>query len=1141
MSRTGSIASILRPSEPRTGLVAAAPGPDEPEEVTIDVAGWLQELGLAEHVETFRAEKIDAAVLPTLSDDDLRELGLPLGDRKKLRAAIEALGGSPPTAAAAPSETAVGALPRAAAEQRHLTVMFCDIVDSTPLAATLDLETLQLLIDAYQQQVADCVAHYDGYVAKFMGDGVLVYFGYPQAHEDDAERAVRAGLEIVAAMPALQGVAGIDLACRVGIASGIVVVGDSIAVGSASEKSVLGETPNLAARLQQTAPPNGVILAASTRALVANLFDLKPIDPLPLKGVGTGIRAWQVIAAHDQASRFRATRNPASVEFIGRDAELALLLDRWSVAAGGEGQLFLLSGEPGLGKSRLCETMLAQIAAEPHAEIRLQCSPYHENSPLYPVFRHLERAAGLTHDDAPALRRAQFAGLFADDEEAERAITLLGPSLGLLNGVSAEAAPSGSKTEELALLQHLLLAPATDQPLCVMVEDVHWIDPTTLELLSLLIDRLGGERVLLLITHRPEFTPPWRSPIHQTRLALNRLSARACAGLIGDLARGKALPEEVVHQIVTKSDGVPLFLEELTKAVLESGLLKEEADHWRLNGPLPPLAIPSSLHDSFMARLDRMAPVKEVAQVGAAIGREFSARLLAPVLDIDEARLAISLMQLVDAGLLVNRGNEVYAFQHALTRDAAYASLLKSRRQLCHQRIAYALTEFEDGFVRATEPELLAYHFEEAGDISAALAHWILAGDAAERRGANEEAMAHYRSARRLTESPELPHGDRTRGAEVLLKLGNAQMQIVGYHSEEVMHLYRTARDAALALDRQDEAAEAGLQMAAFLYGSSRHRDVLEIGNTILRGPVDRLRPETLVHLWIMMGSASCHIGDFSQSLMFAEKAIELDDRVNCTHKAPTAGADPAVVARDLIETSARVMGHLDQALAAAEQSMAIALERGHLFSIVWASVSHMLALTSFGRYAEAVACADRALAICEKHGFNSRIGNILQHRGPALFELGDEERGLADLQTGVKLWRERSGSFFLARNLAKLAEYQLRANQLEAASTNLAEAEQAAETTEEKMHLAEIIRLRGRLWEVAGRRNQARLCFERSAKKAREQGASLFELNAARDLARLAVGANHDRDRNRLRAIVDWFPASLDIPVLAECRALLG
>jgi tetratricopeptide (TPR) repeat protein len=802
--------------------------------------------------------------------------------------------------------------------------------------------------------------------------------------------------------------------------------------------------------------------------------------------------------------------------------------------------LFLLSGEPGLGKSRLCETMLSCIAGDPHIETRLQCSPYHANSALYPVLRHLERTAGLAHDDPPSVRRERFARLFPDPDTAGRAGTLHGPVLGLVDIAPADVAAAGSKAETLALLQDFLLAPAALHPLCILVEDAQWLDPTTQELLSLLIDRLGDQRVLLLITHRPEFIPPWGTRAHLTQLAMNRLSARACAGLIGDLAGSKTLPEEVLRQIVAKADGVPLFVEELTKAVLESRLLREDTDAWRLDGPLPPLAIPSSLHDSFMARLDRMAPVKDVAQVGAAIGREFSLRLLAPVLDMKEAALGAALIQLVNAGLLVSRGGDMYAFKHALTRDAAYASLLPSRRQICHRRIATALEEFDDGFVRATEPELLAYHYREAGDFSAALAHWIVAGDVAERRGASEEAIAHYRSARRLTEDAQLPAADRGRAAEVLLKLGNAQVQMVGYHSEEVQQLFQQSRDAALALDQQDEAAEAGIRASVFLFGACRNGEVLEIGRNILQRRTDRLRPETLVHLWIVMGSAYCHMGDFRQSLPFSEKAIELDDQVNCTHTAPWAGADPAIVARDLVEMAARPMGHLERSLAASEQGMTIALERDHLFSIVWASVSRVLALTSFGRWAEAVACADDALAICERHGF-SRIGNILQHRGPALFELGEKERGLADIHRGVALWRERSGSFFLARNLAKLAEYQLRADQLEGARTNLDEAEHLAETTDDKMHLAEIIRLRGRLWHAKGNYDQARLCFERTIALSRQQRARLFELNAARDLARLdAEAGDATQALQQLRAIVDWFPATLDVPVLADCRALL-
>jgi len=367
-------------------------------------------------------------------------------------------------------------------------------------------------------------------------------------------------------------------------------------------------------------------------------------------------------------------------------------------------------------------------------------------------------------------------------------------------------------------------------------------------------------------------------------------------------------------------------------------------------------------------------------------------------------------------------------------------------------------------------------------------------------------------------------------------------MQTLGYHSEQVFQLYQEARDAALALDQQDEAAVADMQTSSFLFGSCRHNDVLEIGRNILRGQPNRLRPETLVQLWVMMGSASCHIGDFQQSLALSERAIELDDQINCTHRAPWGGADPAIVARDLVEMASRPLGHLDRSFSASEQCMAIALNRGHPFSIVWASLARIVALASFGLYAEAVACANHAIAICDKHGFNSRIGSVLFHRGPLLFELGDEKQGLADLEREVTQWREKSGIFLLARNLARLAEYQLRANQREQADANLREAEHLVETTEEKDHLAEIIRLRGRIWQAEGHYEQAKLSFKRAIARSREQGARLFELNAARDLAKLAAEAGDTTEAlENLRSIVNWFPATLDVPVLAECRALLG
>ncbi len=764
----------------------------------------------------------------------------------------------------------------------------------------------------------------------------------------------------------------------------------------------------------------------------------------------------------------------------------------------------------------------------------------HQDSALHPIVARWEQEAGFARGDSAEERLHKLEAIVAPAGLPLEDIALIAAMLSVPTGdryPQVELSPQRRREQTFGALLRRLDRVTRSEPVLMLFEDAHWADPSSLELLDTLIDRLAELPILLVISFRSEFAAPWVGRAGASFIALSRLNRKHSEALAAQVTAERVLTRDLLQRIVTQTDGVPLFIEELTKAVLET--------FTDPNAAAPPLAVPGTLQASLMARLDRVPAAKQVAQIGAVIGREFPHALLAAAASLPEAQLAQGLGELVASGLAARRGappDAIYTFKHALTRDAAYASMLRSRRQICHQRIATVLEEFNDGFVRATEPELLAYHFQEAGEFAAALTYWITAGDAAERRGANQEAVAHYRSAKRLTERADLPAADRTRAAEVLMKLGNAQMQMAGYHSEEVLQSFHEARDAALALDQQDEAAEAGICMAPFLFGTCRHRDVMEIGDKILRGNPDRLRPETLVHVWVMMGSASCHVGEFQQSLAFSEKAIELDDEVNCTHKAPWAGADPAIVARDYVEMASRMMGHFARSLSVSEQSMAIALDRGHLFSIVWASVSRVFALRSFGRYAAAVACADHAIGICEKYGFDSRIGNVLLHRGPALFDLGDEERGLADIQRGLALWRKTSGIFMLARNVAILAEYQLRANQLEQARASIREAELLAETTEEKDQLAEIIRLRGRIWQSEGHHEQARRCFERAIVRSRDQQARLFELHAARDLAKLSIETGDDpvEALEELRSIVDWFPTALDVPVLAECRALL-
>ena len=1014
-------------------------------------------------------------------------------------------------------------------ERRYVTVLAAEVLAPVGNRLLDDPEELQAVVEPWRRYAAAIVARYGGVVAGNRLREVLGYFGYPVAQEHAAERALHAALALARRSPVADATLPAGLDVRVGVASGLIVADTT--------GELLGEAPAEAARLLHCAGSAQVIIGASTRRLACDLFTYRELGPLAVSGVPCALPAWQVLDTSALGSRSEALHNNAPTPLVGREEELNTLLRAWQHSRTGEGRLVLLSGEPGIGKSRLLAALEAELAPEPHASLRYFCSPLHQDSALHPIAARWEQEAGFAHGDTAEERLRKLETIVAPEGLPFEDVALIAAMLSVPVGdryKQPDFTPKQRKELTFAALLRRLERVA-HTPVLMLFEDAQWADPSSLELLDVLIERLAELPILLAISFRSEFVAPWIGHSGASLIALSRLNRRDSETL-ADAAADRVLGHELLARIVAQADGVPLFIEELTKAVLEAS-----ADH---RTTALPVAIPSTLQSSLMARLDRIPAAREVAQIGAVIGREFSYALLAAAALVPEPRLARGLNELIASGLAVRRGvppDATYTFNHALTRDVAYMSLLKRRRQTCHQRIATVLEEFDDGLVRATEPELLAYHFEEAGELSAAFTYWIAAGDIAEQHGATQEAVAHYRSARQLTERTDLPAADHARLPEVLMKLGNAQIQKAGYHSEDVLRIYQDARDAAVALDQQDEAAESGIRMAPFLFGSCRHRDVIEIGNAILRGNQNRLRPETLVHVWVMLSGASCHIGEFGKSLVCSEKAIELDNDVNCTHWAPWAAADPAIVARDYAEMAARMMGHFERSLSVAEQSMAIALDRGHLFSIVWASVSRIFALRTFGRYTEAVACADHAIEICQKHGFDARIGNVLLHRGPVLFELGDKKRGLADLEQGVVLWRRTSGLFMLARNMMMLADYQLRAQQFEHARISLSEAERLAEATEEKDHLAEIIRLRGRVWQSEGNYEAARQCFERAIARSRVQRARLFELHAARDLVRLAIEAGRRAEAHeKLRTIVEWFPANLDIPVLAECRALL-
>jgi class 3 adenylate cyclase len=650
----------------------------------VDIGGWLRGLGPSQYETRFRDNAIEPDILAELTEADLEKLGILLGHRKRILRAIAEL----PTGAAAAAPATVSV-----PERRQLTILFCDLVGSTALSTQYDPEDLREVLAAYQAAVKTEIVRFEGFVAQYMGDGVLAYFGYPQAHEDDAERAVSAGLAAVAAVGRLA-VGGGRLKARVGIATGLVVVGDRVGEGEAQQRSVVGETPNLAARLQARAEPGAVVIADATRRLLGDLFDYRDLGAIEAKGFAEPVRAWQAHGPSAVESRFEARRGCGLTPLVGRDEELELLRRRWRQAADGEGRVVLIAGEPGIGKSRLVAALHERLASEPHGRLRYFCWPYHTDSALHPFVAQVERAAGFTRDDPAATKLAKLEALFegAGDEDIALLVEFLSVPGGDRHRVP-DMTPQRKKELTLRALLRQLEGLAARRPVLMVFEDAHWADPSSRELLDRTIEQIRSLPVLLLVTYRPEFQPPWIGQAQVTALALSRLGARDGAALV-ERVSGKTLPEALLQQIVARTDGVPLFIEELTKTILESGLLREEADHYLLDGELPPFAIPTALHDSLMARLDRLASVRHVAQIGAAIGREFSYPLLRAVSRLPEDELQAGLARLVASELVFQRGmppDAVYSFKHALVQDAVHSSLLRNARQQLQTQIAEAL------------------------------------------------------------------------------------------------------------------------------------------------------------------------------------------------------------------------------------------------------------------------------------------------------------------------------------------------------------------------------------------------------------------------------------------------------------------
>ena len=1119
-----------------------------------DIAKWLDRRGLGQYAQAFAENGVELQHLPHLTDDDLKELGLPLGPRRHLQAAIETLSADQPSIRpTVPSAQEPEARP-ADAERRQLTVMFCDLVGSTALAEQLDPEDLREVLRAYQETCAEAVGRFDGHIAKYFGDGLLVYFGYPQAHEDDARRAVNAGLGVVAGIETLNRrlgeCHGVELGVRVGIHTGLVVVGEMGAGETLEANAIVGETPNVAARLEGLAGPNKVAISAATQRLVDGLFEFDDLGPQRLKGVSEPMTVYRVTGVSEAPSRFEAAVARGLMPLVGREEEIGLLMKRWQQAGDGEGQVVLLSSEAGVGKSRILKAFRERLETAPHNRVLYYCSPYHRNSALHPAIEQLERALRFETKDSAEQRVNKLESALTELHLSESELAPLLASLLSLptegRYPAIEASPQLLRRKTLEALLAVIEAMAARTPVLMVVEDAHWIDPSTLEMLGLLIERLRATRVLLVVNCRPEFEPPWGGHAHVTALRLNRLSRKESAEMIVRVAGGKTLPEEVLEQILARTDGVPLFVEELTKTVLESDLLAVEGGGYVLNGPLPPLAIPASLQDSLMARLDRLAAVKEVAQLAAVLGRTFSFELLAGVSPLAEQELEDALARLEDAELVYRRGvapELTYEFKHALVQDVAYQSLLKSSRQRHHARIARVL---EEKFPATTEsePELVAHHYTEGGLAEPAIDYWQKAGRRAMQRSANVEAEGHLKKGLAVLESmPQAPERQRR---EIALQntLGVCLMPTRGFGNSEVAEAF--SRAASIS---EEEGDARGLFVA--LRGQGQYQMISgDLGTAreqvsrILNLAEDLDDPGILLEAHHLGWSALTFTGDFGAARKHAATGIALYDRER-DHRLTYiySGHDPGVCCRSFGSLALWQLGYPNQALAACRDGEALARELSHPFSVtiaLWATgMLHLLRReTSATRET-----GESMIAHCSEKGLPPFIPMGKIFRGGALAEAGEVAEGITELRQGIAGVRATGTEYTLPLFYAWLGELCGKGGHVEEGLSALEEGVVMSEKNEDRFSLPEFHRVRGELLlaRSARSKNEAEDAFKQAIKIAREQEAKSLELRAATSIARL-WGEQRKRSEahDLLAPLYGWFTEGFDTADLQEAKALL-
>lgn len=1084
------------------------------------VALWLSELGLEKYVSAFEEAEIEFADLVHLTDDDLKEVGLPVGPRRRVNEAIKNLiAGSvlhiqdPQVIASKQSD--INGSPSVSspdAERRHLTVMFVDLIGSTEMASKIDPEDMRSVITNYQNTIAGIVTRYEGFVAKFMGDGVLCYFGWPRANEDDAERAVRAGLAMIAAIKEERSPNGDFLATRVGIATGVVIVGDLIGSGATQEAAVVGETPNLAARLQGLALPNQLVLPKETQSLLGDIFELESMGPHNLKGIAEPVDAFAVIGEKTQESRFAARQMGMLTPIIGREQELVLMHECWVKAKAANGQMIVVSGEAGIGKSRITQAAIDGIAKDEHTRITYQCSPYHTDSAFHPIIQQMGFAAGFQVTDGVEARLDKLEILIGSDQQSASLIAaLLGIDASERYGV-LDLTPAQIRTRTMQTLVGLMVQQAESKPLLMVFEDLHWIDPTTLELLDLALDAITDRKILLLATARPTFEHGFGGHPIVTRFALNRLGKEQILSIVGKLTDDKTLPEEVLKIIADRTDGVPLFVEELTKTILESGVLKEDGSRLVLDGPLDMLAIPNTLHDSLMARLDRLQPIKEVAQTAACIGREFEHQLLANISSISATELNAALEGLIKAELIYRRGlppEATYLFKHALVRDAAYESLLREKRRAVHTRILAVLEKTLD-----IAPEVLAYHAETAGQTDRAIDLWEVASKAAIARPAFDEGISHLRHAIALA-FPEMETGGHPaleRALQLQTQLAPLLLARYGYAADQTTKAYQTA------LTLTDKIGETPLRFSA-LYGLwvgkymiGKHVDALASAEEMLiEADKTQVKASKMIAARLA-GSSSCMKGRLGDAIKHIDHALDLYDPDEHRGHEGRFGQEPGISARNYKVLSLWGLGQTRQAEAMYATLEHDALETNHVPSIVYMH-SHLGIAASLAQNDDATFHHAKMLGklgakynLDQMEAYAAILNSFLRIKAgdpTAITDYLEADKKYANLNARLYTPMFRTTAGWNALAIGHVKESRKLASM----------AREMIDLTGEDFSLSDLHRLEAALAMADGNKDVAERSLNLAIEIAREQGAKSWELRAAIDLARLLDEAGQTED----------------------------